>query len=296
MEGSSIRVQLIGGLGNQLFGYAAGAALARALGKSLEIDTSWTRYGMTDHGIAIREFDLPGNWLGEKRAVSRMLPPGSARGRLGQKVALNLGRFPRQTGIFYWATGDSMQDVLAKKPRMLRGYFQHNSFFNYLTHTDAPMEFVIRRPSISFLQLCARAKDERPTALHVRVGDYRQLDPGYRLTSGYFESALERVLATNDWRQIWLFSDEPHQAITEIPNLRRLGNKLVIVPSTLTPAETLVILRSTSTKILSNSTFSWWGAIHTKSPTIYVPTPWNLHKEPVSLIPTSWTRLPATFH
>jgi len=295
LDGSPIRVQLIGGLGNQLFGYAAGAALALDLGRHLELDTSWTRYGMTDHGIAIQEFDLPGNWLSDKRLMTRVLPPGSVRGRFGQKITSSFGRFPRQTSIFYWKTGDSLTDVLRKQPRYLRGYFQHISFVNYLEEFDKPMDFTIRRPSRRFLELSSHVRDERPIAIHVRMGDYRQLGFGYRLSPSYYANALDQVLTLKDLRQIWLFSDEPSQAIYEIPILAQIRNRLMVVPSSLTPAETLVILRNTSTKILSNSTFSWWGAIHTNSPAIYVPTPWNLHQEPISLLPPDWTGVPATF-
>jgi len=127
------------------------------------------------------------------------------------------------------------------------------------------------------------------------MGDYRQLGFGYRLSPSYYANALDQVLTLKDLRQIWLFSDEPSQAIYEIPILAQIRNRLMVVPSSLTPAETLVILRNTSTKILSNSTFSWWGAIHTNSPAIYVPTPWNLHQEPISLLPPDWTGVPATF-
>ena len=58
-----ITVRLVGGLGNQLFGYYAGAALAAHLGVGLRLDTSWTRHGLTDHGVEILKFDLPGQGL-----------------------------------------------------------------------------------------------------------------------------------------------------------------------------------------------------------------------------------------
>jgi len=92
--GRHITVRLVGGLGNQLFCYFAGAALAGHLDVPLRLDTSRTRFGFTDHGIEIVRFSLPGEWLPEEqwigpapwtvssRAIDKLLRELPALGRL----------------------------------------------------------------------------------------------------------------------------------------------------------------------------------------------------------------------
>jgi hypothetical protein len=81
-----ITVRLIGGLGNQLFGYDAGAALAAKHGTTVRLDTSWTRHGITDHGIEILRFDLPGEWISNDSFTARLSAPGTIPGRAWAKA------------------------------------------------------------------------------------------------------------------------------------------------------------------------------------------------------------------
>jgi len=127
------------------------------------------------------------------------------------------------------------------------------------------------------------------------MGDYRLLGPGYQVSAKYYDESLDAVLSLPDKRPVWLFSDEPHRAVEYISTLKRIGHRLMIVPTSLNAAETLVVLRHTGNKILSNSTFGWWGAIRTASRTVYVPTPWNAHQETLSLVPRTWTQVQASF-
>jgi hypothetical protein len=81
-----ITPRLVGGLGNQLFGYYAGAALAAHHGVELRLDTSWTRHGITDHGIEILPLDLPGTWLRNDSLGAKLSAPGTIPGRAVAKA------------------------------------------------------------------------------------------------------------------------------------------------------------------------------------------------------------------
>jgi hypothetical protein len=66
--------------------------------------------------------------------------------------------------------------------------------------------------------------------------------------------------------------------------------------SKLTSAETLEIMRLGKAYIIANSTFSWWGAMLSKSenPLVICPDIWfKSQAEPLDLIPSSWKRVPA---
>ena len=56
---SNVEVEIIGGLGNQLFGYAAGLFLSKKIGSDLNLNLGLVGVGGTDHGKSIRGFSIP---------------------------------------------------------------------------------------------------------------------------------------------------------------------------------------------------------------------------------------------
>ncbi len=131
--------------------------------------------------------------------------------------------------------------------------------------------------------------------VHIRLGDYRNEPDFGILSENYYEEALERVFREREYQEIWLFSDEPEQAIGKIPHKYR--EKVWVVP-TLSAAETLELMRQGQGYVIANSSFSWWGAMLSKSlsPTVVAPKKWfkNL-RDPAHLIPPSWIKVNSTF-
>lgn len=179
----AITVQLVGGLGNQLFGYHAGAALAAHHGIPLRLDTAVTRHGMMDHGIEILRFDLPGNRLPDSRIHSRLIPPGSLKRRAIDKLIREITAVGRPLRIYQESNVGEDPQLFDQPPGThLRGYFQSWRIVERAVHDGYPRRPALFNPSPWLGVIAQRCKDESPIAVHVRRGDYS--------LAGIFESLV----------------------------------------------------------------------------------------------------------
>jgi hypothetical protein len=116
---------------------------------------------------------------------------------------------------------------------------------------------------------------EQPIGLHLRLGDYQNLENIYgKLTSNYFEKALLEASNKNEKQNLWVFSDEPDKAKDILG--RKFSNSYFLPSHTLSrPLESLILLSKMKRKVLSNSTFSWWAAYlgHLKQEKTIFPRP-----------------------
>lgn len=279
-------MRLVGGLGNQLFGYAAGYVAAQDSQRLLELDTSWTRHGITDHGVDIRHFDLPGRWLPDARIGTRLLPPGTKIGRLAAAASVHLAR---KTGLPGYVTEfpRDPSELSGGLPRVFfRGYF-HEQRIAETFLAGLPCGLRLKQESHWLTKMTAIARDERPIGVHVRLGDYKTLPGGQALDFDYYKSAIAAALAQLGSRPVWIFTDDP----SEIGQLTQLTTtcRVVDAPNTSNPAEELLLFSRMDGYVIANSTFSWWGAIlGRKAARTWRPDPWFTHGTPTILVPEDW--------
>ena len=288
-----ITVRLVGGLGNQLFGYYAGAALAAHLGVPLVLDTSWTRYGITDHGIEILTLDLPGEWRSNSSLRARLSAPGTIPGRAVAKAIREVPALRKPLRI-YEAPGVGEDPHLFDQPpgTRLRGYFQSWRIVESAVDAGYPRRPTLKRPSSWLRDLEQRARRERPIAVHVRRGDYAKVDEFGLLGPAYYEPAISRLREQGIGGPLWLFSDEPDIGRAALG--RYAGDAQPIV-SPDGPATEMLAMSHAAAHVIANSTFSWWGAwMNDPGTPVVAPDPWFASGPEVhGLIPPSWARLPA---
>jgi hypothetical protein len=276
----SVRVFLRGGLGNQLFQYAAGFALSVRIGSELVIDprllpiVSLEKNGVLHRPEEISSFRHKGIIVRDNEgSVTR-----------NQNFA-RLLQLERMVGDAFGSTALSILGSVASESRDLRSHFSklkiparinsycsHPDFFAPHANELRAQIYSLSQPSEFFLTHESRVEKEQPIGLHLRLGDYQNLENIYgRLTSKYFEKALLELSHKQD---LWIFSDEPDKA----KNI--LGKKFqnsYFVPSHASsrPLEALILLSKMKRKVLSNSTFSWWAAYlgHPKQVKTIFPRP-----------------------
>ena len=290
----SITVRLIGGLGNQLFGYYAGAALAAQHKTTLRLDTSWTRHGITDHGIEILKFDLPGEWIPNDSLKAKLSAPGTVPGRAVAKALRDIPALRKPLRI-HEAPGVGHDSTLLDQPpgTRLRGYFQSWQTVEYAVHAGSPRRPALKRPSEWLEAMIERSRAERPIAVHVRRGDYAKVSEFGLLGPAYYEAAIERVREHGVTGPIWLFSDEPDIARSA---LGRYADEASAVTSPDGPATEVLAMSYAAGNVIANSTFSWWGAwMGEPDRPVIAPEPWFTAGPRVEgLIPPQWTTLPAS--
>lgn len=133
---------------------------------------------------------------------------------------------------------------------------------------------------------------ERPLLVHVRLGDY-QLEKQFGILSPeYYKAAIEYSWQRSEFNKIWLFSDQPKDAIHFVPQQYR-GKTRLIEGEGLDSAETLQIMSLCHGYVIANSSFSWWAASLSdfKDPIVIGPKPWfKALPEPNNLMPPHWDK------
>ena len=287
MSKNLVAVEVIGGLGNQMFQYAFGLATARRLAAELVLDLrGFDRYEVHAYGLdAFR-------WKG--------------RALRGVKTGSRLTRFmQRPTRTFVdqlqvkTETGFSFDPVVERwsAPLRARGYWQAPAYFNAV-EAELRESFELRKaPGRAVMTMADRISATESICLHVRRGDYVS-NPEANAVHGtmglaYYESALEVARSGVKDPTIYVFSDDLDWAMREI----RLDAPMVAVncagPGA--PHEDLWLMSRCKSHIIANSTFSWWGAWLGKNPGQRVVAPKNWFRKPDldtrDLFPASWTLL-----
>lgn len=286
-----ITVRLIGGLGNQLFGYYAGAALAAKQDTTLRLDTSWTRHGISDHGIEILRLSLPGEWMSDDSLRARLSAPGTLPGRAWAKAVRAIPALRRPMRI-HEAPGVGHDPTLLQQPAgtRLRGYFQSWRTVQNAVDSGYPRRPELKEPSQWLEGLIESAARQHPLAVHVRRGDYAKVGGFGLLGPSYYEGAIERMRAEGVDGPIWLFSDEPAVARQA---LGRYADEAEAVMSPDGPATEMLAMSYAAGNVIANSTFSWWGAwVGQPRRPVIAPEPWFADGPTIEgLIPPEWTRI-----
>jgi hypothetical protein len=257
-----IVVCLKGGLGNQLFQYAAGRRLALARGAQLKLDlTGFDAFGeMRQYALGVfatiqtaaAPRDLPGPPAAPAgRSWRRRLRPGSHRPHGPPPPAV----VAEKHFHFDPAIMDLPDHIY------LDGYWQTERYF-------ADAAAVIRRevqvrdmPDGRNAEVLAAIEQSNSVAVHVRRGDYASV-PAFLEYHGlcapdYYHQAVAWIRGHTASPRFFLFSDDPAwtRASLAIPN--------AVVVDHNSPGyayEDLRLMSRCRHHIIANSTFSWWGA------------------------------------
>jgi hypothetical protein len=295
----SIEIELVGGLGNQLFGYFAGLYIAQSSKCDVVFDLSSIPYGITQHNSALKSFLLPENLQFKSRKLRK--PQRLAR-RASNFLIRKLPGYQSillRTRHIYQSKEIGYDGNLSNIPNntVVRGYFQSWEYFARIENRkNCTLELAV--PSEWFKENQKTAQTIRPIMMHVRRGDYNNVAAEFGLLAeGYFLESTKAARERVGDREIWVFSDDVQVAAQIISSCAIHNVKLIQPPVDNDPAESLLLMSEGSANIVSNSTFSWWAAtLNQNSSIVLAPAPWYRKiKEPESLIPPTWMRLPAVW-
>jgi hypothetical protein len=282
----AIFVRLLGGLGNQMFQYAA----ARALAARHDTGVIWD-------GRDFRRYRLRPLLIDRLAVTGRAATPDE--GRVMAPLRREAARLAAQVGL---RTGWHFERSLAYDPRFaalpdgtrLDGYFQSSRYFETI-RPALLAEFVPRAaPSAHAAALLGRIRAVSAVALHVRRGDYAanpKTAAVHGLCSpGYYRAALARLAAAAPGARVFVFSDD-------IPWCRAtldLPLDAVFVEGN-PPEWDIALMAACRHHIIANSSFGWWGAwLANPGGLTVAPEPW--FDDPAldgrGIAPPGWVRLP----
>jgi hypothetical protein len=300
---SSVEVSLIGGLGNQLFGYFAGSWLASRLDLNLRVNLSLVASEHTNGKFNISSFILSGDFKKGKYAQTELFI--NAR-RIRDSAQVRFPQIASQVnsylGVYHDAgRGDFDPHLgdLSKGRIHLKGYFSSYEYFRRSESLNPTAPIKLKEPSDWYLAMQRRLSDERPISLHVRRGDYMNMSSSRGLLSReYYVEALNYLESTGLDGNLWIFSDDLKDAKRELAKLpKKFHPSFIEIPKGHDPAESMLLMTQAKANIVANSTFSGWGAtLNPTSRIVIAPQTYFKDQREVSgYPPKEWHSIPSVW-
>lgn len=294
-EEEKLPIELVGGLGNQLFGYFFGLFISNKLG--MEPRFLLTHSKLTKkRPSSITEFDLP--FSIEHRSIGTLdfVRARKAMYHLLRRMGLSrVGAESISRVHFSDEIGKDSSSDLILSGQLVVGYFQSREYFFAVKEKGIFQPLELANPSNWFSSLDALANELRPIVVHVRRGDYKAQENRQigLLGESYFLNGLQNLRSVPGLknRPIWMFTDAAEDIQTSLPNLLSEVDLWVQPPAESSPAESLILMSRGAGIVISNSTFSWWAATLGEIPHVVAPSSWFRDlPEPEGLISENWVR------
>lgn len=262
-----VKFELIGGLGNQLFQWAAANYYQQRSNTTVLVDLTYCGPKFVKHNSVITDLKFDSKFelgvvQGRNTRISHALESLSSKNRYINRLRNFFdGRYVSKSDGYN-------KDLLKVDSKIIRGYFQTYTYLSSLT--DQPLQVSLQKPSLSTNNI----SDPFAVAIHIRRGDYLDLSSSFGvLADDYYLSALKLVYEFLKPTTVCIFSNDTNAA-------RNLANKIgpeaKVIESVTgeSDASTLIALSKFNYIITANSSFSWWAAILNAKKTVIYPKPW----------------------
>lgn len=285
---SVIRVQLAGGLGNNLFQLSAGIAHANKFGKDLLVlrpKNLEKKYSHTFDSNLLGNFNLAHNDTSASLGISRFAQ------RIENRALKSISFISKFRGIDIPNEVGFSESVLNDKDLVeLRGYYQSYRYSEY-TENSLGNYLELKYQTDWFRQATEEIQlNSELACIHIRFGDYKNLKSNFGLLSSeYYLNAIEKMNSQLHIKKYWVFTDDLEYARFLLKDIR--SNFFFVDPSEhSSPSESLILMSKFKAHIIGNSTYSWWGSYLSKVSrmTIY-PDPWFKNLGLIrDLVPPDW--------
>lgn len=291
-----IIVKLMGGLGNQMFQYAAGRCLAHLHKTELKLDLSFlnkdpqNKYTKREYKLDV--FNIKAG-IATEQDLKPFLPleKGKITGTLMRKLPI------LYTKVVANESGYKFMKEFYSFPKnvYLNGFWQSENYFEPVKDLLRE-EFSIKETlSKENSDLCNKIVTYNSVSLHVRRGDYvtNKESNSYHGTCSleYYQKAIDHLKKMSSDLNIFIFSDDvawcKENLRTDLPIHFMEQNN---------PGHTdMHLMALCKHNIIANSSFSWWGAWLNANPnkTVIAPKQWfaDPHLATPDIYPLNWIRL-----
>jgi len=287
-----------GGVGNQLFQYAVGRTLSLKTGTELYLETStFARSSAPDRPsrtLRLPQFSVRGHFirapLSERPFLKGRFKLYALLRRVSPRCALQTCRVHRNLRR---PRHFAPHVLAAPGSSLLYGYYQSEKYFRPIADTLRAELALQSGPNEANRKWKARVEGERSVSVHVRRGDYTR--QGWALPAAYYRSAIQEMRRTIHQPRLFFFSDEMDWVQAHIGELLPDGvgrdEVQCVEGNTGSACEDLRLMKSCAHNIISNSTFSWWGAWLNRNTdkTVLAPARWLRGRtEDSDIIPERW--------
>ena len=285
-----IYVRLLGGLGNQLFQYAAARALALRNGSSVGLDLRSLPPPPHHLSYALHHFAVQAETEPPGLPPERTTPLRYMIWRTG----LGSPHFLRERGLHV-----NLPVLRASDDTYLHGYFQSESYFaDHLKQLRQELR-IVTPPDLRNSEWLERITgDPQSLSVHIRRGDYVAVGKASNThgtcDAAYYSRAIThlRMMTGGDVRA-YVFSDDPAWVKANLS----LDAEMEVVGHNGPTAhyEDLRLMSACRYHIIANSTFSWWGAWldDRQDKAVIAPQRWFATNGPSNpdILPADWVRV-----
>ena len=278
-----IIAKLFGGLGNQMFQYAAGRYLAYKHNTNLKLDITAFKpvEGNPINYYQLNEFNIQENFATVEEVENLPLV--------------------KETTFF-----EFIPEVLNSPDNVvLNGAWQSYKYFGQKAGVSSPIENILRKEltlknplgknSAAWEKKILAA--ECAVSCHIRRGDY--MTPIFRAGSGsipfaYYYDCINKLKNSCPQISLFVFSDD----LNFVKNNFKFDVPVEFVEGCENNYEEIYLMSLCKHNIIANSTFAWWGAWLNKNPDkkIFTPSPWQrggwMEGE---IVPNEWEKIPVDF-
>jgi len=284
-----IITQIKGGLGNQMFQFAAGKTLAHLTNSFLKLDVSaFDEYKLRNFDLLNFQTNIA---FADKQEINDLLPAHNF-----EKAFQYFSPFNKRS--YYREKKFSFDEKVLRLGRnvYLKGHFQSEKYF-LPAKEIIKQEFRFKDEVISNVnEFANKINNEQSVAVHIRRGDMGS-DPvtaEYHgiLTVDHYQKCIDIISSKVPGPVFYFFSDDIKwvKENLQIPQSVYVSDNI-----TKDHIEDLYLMSQCKHNIIANSSFSWWGAWLNDNPGKIVIAPKNWFnkgpKDIQDLIPEGWLKV-----
>lgn len=287
--------QIIGGLGNQMFQYAAGKALAEFKGVEFKIDIS-----------SFENYKLYGYDLGNLAVTAPVASP--------EEINKFVGSRPGKVLKFLEEKFDWLMPYAGRKfylepffnynrrffslpPEVyLEGYFQSEKYFAGIKDIIKKEFFLKNEPGQVYDETAKKINETNSVAVHFRRGDYIT-NQGINKIFGtppleYYHTAVKKMAGMIKDPHFYIFSNDIEWVKN---NFKPEYPTTYVADPALKNFHEISLMSKCRHNIIANSSFSWWGAWlnGNQNKIVVAPQRWFVWKKfnTKDIVPESWLRI-----
>lgn len=284
---------IIGGLGNQMFQYAAGLALSLERDTPLAISVDMFEGYSLHQGFELeRVFGINVPRVGSI-ALEHLI--GWRAAPLARRVLAKVSLLKPLCGRHFIAESHGITlDRLfsADSDTYLHGYWQSSSYFGCHGEQVRRAFTFTEEPDSQNADMLAEIAAGPSASVHIRRGDYlaaKNTAIYNQCSSEYFLSSMQFLQERLGVLKFFVFSDDTQWAARFLADK---GYDCRIVAHNMGSASynDMRLMSTCDHHIIANSSFSWWGAwLNQKSDKIVIaPRQWMAGVSSSRVIPTTW--------
>lgn len=281
MTASFVTTHISGGLGNQMFQYAHGRALAMRRRCPLFLDAEWFA---RHQGGTLRKFALDVFPALARRPHFWQTSPSAQRNKLACRPlwwkiwakTFSLNPQFKKEHVFE-AEVRPYAEINYPEPAYLEGYWQDERYFlDQAKQIREDFTFPALPAAAEHMARCICASPHA-VSVHIRRGDYAHntstLSVHGLCSAVYYTQALEHIKQYAPKAELFIFSDEPQWAKENFQTCGLLAT-IVDLHQENDAHHDMHLMSLCKDHIIANSSFSWWGAWLGEKGRVIAPKQW----------------------